>query len=104
MKKTVRILAVVMALVMLLALAGCSAKSKIKGDWEGKFMGVDITMTFDGEKVSMEVMGQTTELGEYKFEGKKLIIDGDETKYEFKDKDTLILDMEDYGDLELKRK
>lgn len=103
MKRTVRILAVVLAFVMLLALAGCGAKSKIKGEWVGDIMGMELTMDFDGKEVTMTIMGES-ESTEYEFKGDKLYIDGDEVDYEFDGKDKLILDMEELGELELERK
>ena len=103
MKKTVRILALVMALAMLLALAGCGPKSKIKGEWEGKVMGIAITLDFDGKEVEMSIMGES-EKTDYEFKGKDLYIDGDKVEYEFKDKDTLVLDMEDLGKVEFTKK
>ncbi|MBQ2934320.1 MAG: hypothetical protein IJE02_06895 [Clostridia bacterium] len=102
MKNLARILAMALIVVMALSLVGCGPKSKIKGEWEGEFMGVDITMEFDGKEVTMEVMGQE-ETTDYEFDGKELIIDGEEVEYEFDGRNTLILDM-DGEELELTRK
>ncbi len=103
MKKFGKLLALVLVLVMTLALAGCSPAQKIKGEWEAEFMGIELTLEFDGEEVTMSMLDEE-ETVDYEFDGDTLIIDGDEVDYEFEDSKTLVLDMDELGDVEFEKK
>ena len=93
MKNLARLLALVLVVVMALSLVGCGLNSKLKGEWVGEVMGIEMTLEFDGKgEVTTSVMGEE-ETTEYEVDGKKLIIDGDEVDYELKGK-TLTLDLD----------
>ena len=101
MKNFARLLSLALVLVMALCLVGCGPKSKIKGEWENKELG--ITMEFDGKEVTTTIGGISSS-EEYEFKGKKLYVDGDEVEYEFKDKDTLVIKGDEGLSMELTKK
>ncbi len=71
MKTTVRILAVAMALLMVtLALASCG---QLSGTYVVEASGMEATMKFSGDKVTMKVAGVEVE-GKYKIKGDEITI------------------------------
>ena len=105
MKKTVRILAVAMVAVMLcLVLASCG--NKLSGTYEAEEMGVTVSYTFDGDKVTMKAMGVEIE-GTYEIKDDEITIKyeiaGEEVEetedFEKKDSKTIVI-----GGVELTKK
>ena len=73
MKKTVRILAVAMVAVMLcLSLVSCFG-NKLSGTYEAEEMGVTVSYTFKGDKVTMKAMGMEIE-GTYEIKDDEITI------------------------------
>lgn len=93
MKNLAKLLSLALVLVMALSLAGCGPASKIKGEWKGELMGIEMTLEFDGKEMTMSALGEE-ETVDYEFDGDKLIIDDEEVDYEFDGSKTLILDIE----------
>lgn len=79
MKK--RFLSLALAVVMIVSavlLTACGSDDKLSGKYVYEIYGMEITMSFDGDKVTMDVLGESEE-GTYKLKGDKvdITIDGD---------------------------
>ena len=97
MKKTVRILAVAMVAVMLcLVLASCG--NKLSGTYSAEQMGIKVSYTFKGDKVTMKAMGTEIE-GTYEIKDDEITIKyeiaGEEVEetedFEKKDSKTIVI-------------
>ena len=106
MKKTVKILALIMAVVMLLSLCGCGAKSKIKGEWVAEYNGAEITLDIDKDTINVQIVSESKTVEdtfEYEFKRSRLIIEGEEMEYRLEDKNTLVLEHKELGEIEFAR-
>lgn len=72
MKKFARILAVVMA-VLMVSLCFVACGNKLSGTYSAEEMGIKTSYTFDGDKVTMEALGMSVE-GTYEIKDDKIII------------------------------
>jgi len=107
LKKAIKIIALVMAFVMLFALTGCGAKSKIKGEWEATYNGAKVTLNIDKKVIEATYVSEdktVNETIEYEINRKYIIVEGDEMKYSFIEKDKFVLTVDNVGDLEFTRK
>lgn len=96
MKKSIKILAIVMTVVMVcLTLASCG--KKLSGDYTADFLGTGTTLSFKGSNVTMTVKVLTVEVasveGTYKIEDDKITFDFiDEDKVEDEDAKAVLAD------------
>ena len=86
MKKTVRVLALVMALATVLCVFAACGKT-LKGKYSADFLGTGTTLEFDGKDVRLAIT--VTLIGEVAAIEGTYKIDGDEISFDFVDDDEI---------------